>query len=98
MDIEELTTQSAKNGVNSFRYIAAVVFETYCAGKNQQGISVDYGLLKNNSEEPVLPSDRPQPTMRMQYSHFRCNIVHEDLAYEQGLDTHSAKMALTERP
>jgi D-lactate dehydrogenase len=30
----------------------------------------------------------------MRYSHFGCNVVHEDLAYEEGVDTHEAKMGL----
>ena len=27
-------------------------------------------------------------------SHFACNVVHEDIAYEEGVDTHTAKMKL----
>ena len=30
----------------------------------------------------------------MRYSHFGCNVVHEDLAYPLGSDTHSAKLSL----
>ena len=32
--------------------------------------------------------------LRMRYSHFGCNVVHEDLAFAQGVDTHAAKMSL----
>ena len=116
MDVQELTSQSMKDGVNAFRYIAAGAFETYCVGTNLQGISVDYGLPKNRSAAPILTSlddnnnkgkesekeeegnrlssQQQQPIVRMRYSHFGCNVVHEDLAYEQGVDTHRAKMAL----
>jgi len=111
MDVQELTSQSMKDSVNAFRYIAAGAFETYCVGANLQGISVDYGLPKNRSAAPMLPilddnekenqeegeilsSQQQQPIVRMRYSHFGCNVVHEDLAYEQGVDTHRAKMAL----
>jgi D-lactate dehydrogenase len=34
------------------------------------------------------------PVKRMSYSHFGCNVVHEDMAFEQGVDTHEAKMEL----
>ena len=27
-------------------------------------------------------------------SHFACNVVHEDIAYDEGVDTHTAKMKL----
>jgi len=94
MASEELTTQSMKDGVNAFRYIAAGAFETYCVGTNLQGISVDYGLPKNRSAAPVLDLAGDQPKIRMRYSHFGCNVVHEDLAYAPGVDTHRAKMAL----
>jgi len=35
-----------------------------------------------------------QPLKRMRYSHFACNVVHEDLAYAPGVDVHEAKHAL----
>jgi len=91
VDVHELVTDSEKNGVNAFRYIAAAAFTTYCVGKGLLGVSVDYALPKNRSEAPKLSTE---PTKRMRYSHFGCNVVHEDLAYEQGVDTHSAKIEL----
>ena len=33
-----------------------------------------------------------QPLKRLRYSHFGCNVVHEDIAFALGVDTHSAKM------
>jgi len=33
-----------------------------------------------------------QPKKRMRYSHFGCNVVHEDLSYSANVDVHAAKM------
>lgn len=93
IDVHECTTASEKNGVTAFRFIAAAAFKTYCVGTGLQGISVDYALPKNHSSSPELPETN-QPVKRMRYSHFGCNVVHEDLAYAQGVDTHAAKMEL----
>lgn len=30
----------------------------------------------------------------MRYSHFACNVVHEDIAFPPGVDVHAAKMEL----
>jgi D-lactate dehydrogenase len=46
---------------------------------------------------PPLQTDEkevPQPIKRMRYSHFGCNVVHEDLAYEPRVDVKQAKQAL----
>ena len=32
--------------------------------------------------------------LRMRYSHFGCNVVHEDVAFRPGVDAQGAKMAL----
>jgi len=93
IDVYECTTASEKNGVTAFRFIAAAAFKTYCVGTGLQGFSVDYALPKNFSGSPELPENN-QPVKRMRYSHFGCNVVHEDLAYVQGVDTHAAKMEL----
>lgn len=93
IDVHELATAAERDGANAFRYTAAAAFPTYCVGTNLQGISVDYALPKNRSEAPELPP-KEMPAKRMRYSHFACNVVHEDLAYEQGVDTHSSKMKL----
>jgi D-lactate dehydrogenase len=89
-EVEKPIEQAA---VTSFRFIAAPAFRTYCVGMGLQGVSVDYALPKNHGEVPVLPSSN-QPVKRMRYSHFACNVVHEDLAYAPGVDTHAAKMEL----
>ena len=93
MDVHECKTASEKDGVTAFRFIAAAAFKTYCVGTGLQGFSVDYALPKNYLSSPQLPPSN-QPVKRMRYSHFACNVVHEDLAYAQGVDTHAAKIEL----
>lgn len=93
IEVHECTTASEQDGVTAFRFIAAAAFKTYCVGTGLQGISVDYALPKNHSTSPQLPPSN-QPVKRMRYSHFACNVVHEDIAYVQGVDTHAAKMEL----
>jgi len=93
IDVHECTTDSEKDGVTAFRFIAATAFRTYCVGTGLQGFSVDYALPKNHTSSPQLPGSN-QPVKRMRYSHFGCNVVHEDLAYVQGVDTHAAMMEL----
>eukprot|EP00535_Pseudo-nitzschia_heimii_P011572 CAMPEP_0197196522 /NCGR_PEP_ID=MMETSP1423-20130617/32402_1 /TAXON_ID=476441 /ORGANISM="Pseudo-nitzschia heimii, Strain UNC1101" /LENGTH=700 /DNA_ID=CAMNT_0042650327 /DNA_START=186 /DNA_END=2288 /DNA_ORIENTATION=- len=95
IDVHECKTAAEKDGVTAFRFIAAAAFKTYCVGTGLQGFSVDYALPKNYSSSPPLPPSN-EPVKRMRYSHFACNVVHEDLAYAQGIDTHAAKMELKE--
>ena len=33
----------------------------------------------------------------MRYSHFGCNVVHEDIAFAAGVDVHARKMAIKKR-
>lgn len=42
---------------------------------------------------PPLSKDAVAPLKRMRYSHFGCNVVHEDIAYALGVDTHKEKMS-----
>ena len=42
----------------------------------------------------MIISDDEQPLKRMRYSHFGCNVVHEDLAYGPDVDLEHAKHAL----
>jgi D-lactate dehydrogenase len=91
--VQECPSKSAK----AFRFVAAPAFRTWCVGQGKQGISVDYALPKNGGITPPLQTDEkevPQPIKRMRYSHFGCNVVHEDLAYEPGVDVKQAKYAL----
>lgn len=61
-----------------------------------QGFSVDYVLPKNGGTAPSLSNDTnaATPLKRMRYSHFGCNVVHEDLAYGPDVDLDAAKYAL----
>ena len=55
--------------------------------------SVDYALCKNGGMPPPFSKDAVKPLKRMRYSHFGCNVVHEDIAYALGVDTHEEKMS-----
>ena len=62
---------------------------------------MDYALPISGGQGPDLSGDDASsssskkftftPIKRMRYSHFGCNVVHEDLAYPLGVDTHKAK-------
>jgi D-lactate dehydrogenase len=82
--------------LNAFRFVAAPAFRTWCIGNNRQGVSVDYALPKNGGEAPVITGAEAKPVKRMRYSHFGCNVVHEDLAYELDVDIHTAKLLFKE--
>lgn len=79
------------------RFACAPAFRTWCVGRGSQGVSVDYALRKDDAALPALSlaeeDSVPVPVTRMRYSHFGCNVVHEDLEYARGADTHAAKMA-----
>ena len=62
-----------------------------------QGLSLDYALPKNFDVEPALFGDSgsiPSVAKRMRYSHFGCNVVHEDIAFVVGVDVHAQKKAI----
>jgi D-lactate dehydrogenase len=69
------------------------IIKTYVVGEDLQGISVDYGLPKNYERVPPLDDSAVKPVKRMRYSHFGCNVIHEDIAYALGVDTHKEHMA-----
>lgn len=87
--VHDCSTSKAK--LDAFRFVAAPAFRTWCVGNKVQGFSVDYVLPKNAGTAPSLTSS---PLKRMRYSHFGCNVVHEDLAYAPGVDLEEAKHAL----
>jgi D-lactate dehydrogenase len=89
--ILECETPSEASSLTAFRFVAAPAFRTWCVGKGVQGFSVDYALPKNGGIAPVVSHT---PLKRMRYSHFGCNVVHEDLAFGQNVDTHQVKMDL----
>lgn len=88
----ETASPSDVTALNAFRFVAASAFKTFCIGEDIQGVSVDYALAKNGGSPPQLDKDAVTPLKRMRYSHFGCNVVHEDIAYALGVDTHKEKM------
>ena len=92
-----LAAHRFREEVMYFRFAVAPAFGTYCNGRNEQGLSLDYALPKDQTGAPILPpatADSPAPLKRLRYGHFGCNVVHEDLAYPLGADVHAAKMAI----
>ena len=59
-----------------------------------QGFSVDYALPKSGGAVPTISDSMQKPIKRMRYSHFGCNVVHEDIAFPTYVDIHQAKMQL----
>ena len=93
VSVIEAESPSEMFALNAFRFIAALAFKTYVVGEDLQGVSVDYALPKNRGLAPPLGPSAITPLKRMRYSHFGCNVVHEDIAYPLGVDTHKEKMA-----
>merc|ERR1711871_998260 len=88
----------AEQRVGMFRFAAAPAFRTWCVGRGLQGLSFDYALPKNQIHIPKIVggdgNSADESVVRMRYSHFGCNVVHEDIAYPQGVDVDSCKMAI----
>jgi D-lactate dehydrogenase (quinone) len=85
---------NATSQLGAFRFVAAPAFRTWCVGNEVQGFSVDYVLPKNAGQAPTLNATAAKPLKRMRYSHFGCNVVHEDLAYPRGVNLDDAKHSL----
>ena len=99
MQVYECKTPAEAASLTAFRFVAAPAFRTYCVGQDLQGLSVDYALPKDDGRPPPLSADDNDgstfaPVKRMRYSHFACNVVHEDLAYERSANVPQAKKAL----
>ena len=95
MAFYECQSKSQEASLTAFRFIAAPAFRTWCVGEGMQGISVDYALPGNGGQAPpVSSSSAVAPVKRMRYSHFACNVVHEDLAFAPNVDVHAAKLEL----
>jgi len=77
---------------NLWRFVVAPAFRTFCIGKGMQGLSIDYALPRNFKEYPGLPEEQYPIANRWVYSHFGCNVYHEDLVYGPSIDVHEAKM------
>ena len=89
--VHECQSKSEEGSLTAFRFVAASAFRTYCVGSGIQGFSVDYALPRDGGEPPPLQSETP--LRRMRYSHFGCNVVHEDVAFPAGVDVESVKRA-----
>ena len=105
MIVHECTTSSEQSSLTAFRFVAAPAFRTWCVGQGVQGFSVDYALPRNGGHAPSLDFSSSAstsgsevttatPLKRMRYSHFGCNVVHEDLAYAPGVDIEKVKYQL----
>jgi len=75
-----------------FRFVVAPAFRSFVIGKGLQGLSVDYALPKNYVEYPELPEAKYPILNRWVYSHFGCNVYHEDLVYGNEIDVDTAKL------
>jgi D-lactate dehydrogenase (quinone) len=87
--VHECAPEEAKKVVNC-RFAAAPAFRTYCVGTGLQGLSIDYALPKTSTQAPAF-AELPPIMQRMRYSHFACNVVHEDLAFAPNVDVSKAK-------
>ena len=92
ISVHECQSKSEENSLSAFRFVAAPAFRTYCVGNGIQGFSVDYALPGDGGEAP--PMESQMPLKRMRYSHFGCNVVHEDVAFPAGVDVDEVKHAL----
>ena len=88
--------EDAAQRVGVFRFAAAPAFRTWCVGRGLQGLSLDYALPKNQIHAPdiTINGSNDQSVVRMRYSHFGCNVVHEDIAYPPDVDVHGHKMSI----
>jgi D-lactate dehydrogenase (quinone) len=105
----ELSKPSDVQRVNNFRFVAALAFKVWCVGRGVHGLSIDYTQRKNDTTEPsILPPAVPspqqvRPLIRMRYSHFGCNVIHEDIGFDLthttlvGEETSSAMARRTSR-
>uniref|UniRef100_A0A7S2DUI9 FAD-binding PCMH-type domain-containing protein n=1 Tax=Alexandrium andersonii TaxID=327968 RepID=A0A7S2DUI9_9DINO len=78
---------------NLFRFVMAIAFRVYCTGTGMQGLSIDYALPKNFTEYPDLPKQY-KIAKRCVYSHFGCNVYHEDFVFGPEVDVETAKHAI----
>lgn len=78
----------------AWRFVVAPAFRTYCVGRGLQGLSIDYALPKSHTEYPTLEGNENPVRDRWVYSHFGCNVYHEDLAFGPEVDVGAAKLAV----
>jgi len=77
-----------------YRFVVAPAFRTYAVGKGLQGLSIDYALPKRFSEYPDLPEKEYPIKNRWVYSHFGCNVFHEDFTFGPDVNVDKAKYAI----
>jgi len=85
-------SEGEQGAVNFFRFAAAPAFRTWCVGSGLEGFSTDYGLPKTQVGIPAIDDDKV--ALRMRYSHFGCNVVHEDVCVKPGVDVHEMHVDL----
>jgi len=93
--VHALNENEAKR-VGVFRFAAAPAFRTWCVGRQLQGVSIDYSLPKNHTTLPSVNGSNKESdaVVRCRYSHFGCNVVHEDVAWKAGVDVEERKMKI----
>eukprot|EP00929_Paragymnodinium_shiwhaense_P023701 TRINITY_DN14781_c0_g1_i1.p1 TRINITY_DN14781_c0_g1~~TRINITY_DN14781_c0_g1_i1.p1 ORF type:complete len:663 (+),score=158.98 TRINITY_DN14781_c0_g1_i1:125-2113(+) len=74
-----------------WRFVVAPAFRTYVIGRGMQGLSIDFAMPKNAKARPVLPEEQYPIAERWTYSHFGCNVYHEDLVFGNEVNVHEAK-------
>jgi D-lactate dehydrogenase len=82
-------TETAK--ATYYRFVVAPAFRTFAVGKGLQGLSIDYALPKNYVKYPDLPEKKYPIANRWIYSHFGCNVYHEDLTFGPEVDVEHGK-------
>lgn len=83
-----------KSRATLFRFAVAPAFRTFAIGLGKQGLSIDYALPKSWKEYPNLPEKEYPMSKRLVYSHFGCNVYHEDFVFDNDIDVHKAKKAI----
>jgi D-lactate dehydrogenase len=74
-----------------FRFVVAPAFRTFAVGKGLQGLSIDYALPKSYTDYPSMPEKKYPIENRWVYSHFGCNVYHEDLTFKPEVDVEVGK-------
>jgi D-lactate dehydrogenase len=69
-----------------YRFVVAPAFRTFAIGKGLQGFSIDFALPKNYTACPTIPEKQYPVAHRWIYSHFGCNVYHEDYTFGSEVD------------
>jgi len=81
--IHEATSAGEAKTLSLFRFVAAAAFKVWCTGHGAKGLSLDYALPTDVGGVPPIPLT---PVKRLRYSHFGCNVVHDDIALPSTFD------------